>query len=119
MTIQVYIGREDLLAGGLAVAIVDHFNGTQGPGRIFRPGELGGSWEDFDPIDVFDPVAPSFKLPMEAGRALLDALAHHYQGHEDTRRLRADYDAERKRVDEQAKLIADVLRSVTGVSGQR
>jgi hypothetical protein len=31
--------------------------------------------------------------------ALLDALAAHYGGTSDLRRLRADYDAERRRVD--------------------
>jgi hypothetical protein len=111
VSIQVYIGREDFLDGGLAVAIVNHFEGTQGPGLIFRPGEHGG-WEEFNPQDALDPVAPSFKLPFDAGRALLDALAHHYQGHEDTRRLRADYDAALRRSDEKDKLIADVLRAV-------
>lgn len=42
---------------------------------------------------------PSLRLPEDIARALLDALVAHYGGHSDMRRLRADYDQERKRVD--------------------
>jgi hypothetical protein len=39
-------------------------------------------------------------LDDDAARALLSALLRHYDGGEDTRTLRRDYDAERKRVDQ-------------------
>jgi hypothetical protein len=50
--------------------------------------------------------APNTEVPIEPlvldndeARALLTALLRHYDGGEDTRSLRRDYDAERKRVD--------------------
>jgi hypothetical protein len=64
-----------------------------------------------------DVPAPTFTLPADSGRALLDALTRHYNGAEDTRALRRDYDAERKRVDEQAKVIADVARALVAKGG--
>lgn len=39
-------------------------------------------------------------LTHDAARALLTSLLRHYDGGEDTRSLRRDYDAERKRVDQ-------------------
>jgi hypothetical protein len=118
VTLQVYIGREDFLTGTLSIAIVRHFEGTQGPGVILRPVSGGELWEDFDPGGT-EPIEPSFRLPGEAGRALLDALAEHYAGREDTRTLRRDYDAALRRGDEKDKLIADVLRAVTSAGGGR
>jgi hypothetical protein len=50
-----------------------------------------------------DAVAPEngfLPLPVDAARALYEALAQHFGGNaSDTRQLRGDYDAERKRVD--------------------
>lgn len=57
-------------------------------------------------------LEPTVVLPFDSGRALLQALIEHYQGAEDTRALRRDYDNERKRVDEQAKVIADIARAL-------
>lgn len=42
---------------------------------------------------------PSFSLREDIARALLESLNRHFQGGEDTRSLRRDYDDERKRVD--------------------
>jgi hypothetical protein len=36
----------------------------------------------------------------------------HYQGAEDTRALRQDYNAERKRVDELTKVLSDVTKTL-------
>lgn len=47
------------------------------------------------PVDT----GPTLRLPGELGRVLLDALATHYGGASDLRTLRADYLAERARVD--------------------
>lgn len=57
-------------------------------------------------------LQPTMILPWDTGRALLEALVRHYNGAEDTRALRRDYDAERKRVDEQSKVIADIARTL-------
>lgn len=61
-------------------------------------------------------IEPTFVLPFDSGRALLEALVRHYNGAEDTRALRRDYDAERKRVDEQNKIIGDIARMLAGRS---
>lgn len=46
------------------------------------------------------PEGAFLSLQMDSARALYEALAHHFGGNAtDTRQLRADYDAERKRVD--------------------
>lgn len=59
-----------------------------------------------------DDARPTLSLPHDSGRALLQALVEHYQGAEDTRALRRDYDAERKRVDEHAATIKDIARTL-------
>lgn len=53
---------------------------------------------------------PSLRIPTDAARALYDALAQHFGGTSNSKQLRADYDAERARVD---KLTAAVLTIVT------
>lgn len=53
------------------------------------------------------------RLSDEFARSLLTALMAHYHGGEDTRSLRRDYDAERKRVD---KMIDALINSPGGTS---
>jgi hypothetical protein len=92
----------------LNVVIADH----QDEGRILvmHLDENGGvRWDEHE--RATEPK-PTLTLPMDTGRALLDALTRHYQGVEDTRQLRHDYERERSRVDDQAKLIADLARSL-------
>ncbi len=55
---------------------------------------------------------PTVQLPHEAGRVLLDELIRYFHGSEDTRALRRDYDAERKRVDDQARVIASIAQTL-------
>ena len=71
--------------------------------------------QEWKEIDQLESVRPTFLLPYDTGRALLDALTRHYHGADDTRALRRDYDAERARVDKQSALIGDVLRTLAGV----
>lgn len=47
------------------------------------------------------------RIPVDAARALYDALAQHFGGTSNSRQLRADYDAERARVD---KLINNLIK---------
>ena len=61
-------------------------------------------------------VAPTLTMDDEAARALLDALTRHYQGAEDTRALRRDYDAERKRVDDLTGHLAAIARTLAEVT---
>lgn len=115
MTLQVYL-REDMMGRGLSVTFTDNYENGPGP-VILRLSDVGAIWESVDADDLTTPLEPTFRLPAEAGRALLDALTRHYNGAEDTRSLRRDYDAERKRVDEQAKVLADVARTLAGKVG--
>lgn len=72
-------------------------------------------WDEVGPpgAAIHDSILePTFVLPFDSGRALLEELTRHYNGAEDTRQLRKDYDAERKRVDEQGKIIADIARTL-------
>jgi hypothetical protein len=68
------------------------------------------TWEALEEPAV--EVEPSFTLPEDTGRGLLEALVRHYQGAEDTRALRQDYNAERKRVDELTKVLSDVTKTL-------
>jgi hypothetical protein len=56
-------------------------------------------------------LEPTFVLPFDSGRVLLEALTRHYQGAEDTRQLRKDYDAERKRSDGLINALVDIARA--------
>ena len=115
MTMTVYL-HEDMMGAGLSVTFVERPGNGLDP-LIMRFSEQGVSWESFDANDLVAQPEPTFRLPWDAGRALLDVLTRHYNGAEDTRALRRDYDAERKRVDEQAKVLADVARTLAGKVG--
>jgi len=116
MTIRAYI-RDNLMSQRLDIAIIDHLPETIGHrAMIFRDGRMVG-WDTIAPEDYTSTPEPTLSLPREAGRALLDALAAHFDGAEDTRQLRHDYERERARVDEQAKVLADVVRSLAGAAG--
>lgn len=67
------------------------------------------SWEVFDP-HVAGPE-PTLRIGMEEALALSEALAELQHGTAEHRALRADYDAERKRVD---RLIDTVSAVATG-----
>ncbi len=101
----------------LQVFIVDrHEDGYQ---RILHMEGDAYQWEELPHAHtaITEPVEPTVTLPWDTGRALLDALTRHYQGAEDTRALRRDYDAERKRVDEQSRVIADIARALAARGG--
>lgn len=118
MTIRAYVNDNLTMFGSLHVAIVDQDEN----GRVHRILRSSGSsfvapweWEEID-HNAGD-VTPTLRLPGEAGRALLDALVRHYDGGEDTRRLRADYDAALRRSDEKDAVITDVLKTLAGKVG--
>lgn len=107
--IKVYVSEPWSDLFGLKVFVIDRHEG--GPSRIFRPGGRGVmSWDGL-PEDSRE-VEPSFTLPEDTGRALLEALVRHYQGAEDTRMLRQDYNAERKRVDGLINALGDVVKQL-------
>lgn len=101
--IRAYV-HDNYLSAGFSVtfSIVDHppegsmdvrprILHLNGPAASFAV-----SWDELDPDGTAE---PTLRLDDYSARALLDALTRHYQGAEDTRALRRDYDAERKRVD--------------------
>jgi hypothetical protein len=68
-------------------------------------------WEDLDPLGDAE---PTLRLGQEEARALLDALTTHYGGVDDKRTLRADYLAERERVDKLAAVVAGIAQTLAG-----
>lgn len=67
-----------------------------------------GEWVEFDEHDT---VEPTMHLSMREVFALADAIAEIRSGTSEMRALRADYDAERKRVD---RLIDSISTVATG-----
>lgn len=100
---------EDWSRFGIAVLISQH---TEDGKRIatlhFNDGIA--SWDP--PPTGTAPIDPTLRLDHEEANALLVALTNHYQGVDDQRALRKDYDHERGRVD---KLIG----TVTAIAQQR
>jgi hypothetical protein len=114
MTIKVYL-QERFERQSLSVFVVNEHEGWR---RILQSGDGGGMrWDELPHVDSDigdEPAQPTFRFPYDIGRPLLEALVRHYNGAEDTRALRRDYDNERKRVDEQAKVIGDIARLLAG-----
>lgn len=105
MTIRVQIA-EDWSRFGVSVLISQRdSDGRRTATLNFEDGEL--RWQN--PPERGMGIEPTFRLDHEEANALLAALHNHYQGVDDQRALRKDYDDERGRVD---KLI-DV---VTGIA---
>lgn len=97
MTARVFVASSDPLRRNLNIGFV---NETSGGLWVLKP-SLGGQIATqslLDPSHEF-PEDSVLSISEEHGRALLQALVEHYQGAEDTRALRRDYDHERQRVD--------------------
>lgn len=105
--LRVYI-TDDMIGMGVRIFIVREatdraqITGPVNERSILRIGhdETGGRlhrWEDVSAEAAT--VEPTLRLGEDEARALLDGLVRHFQGAEDTRALRRDYDHERKRVD--------------------
>jgi hypothetical protein len=111
--IQVYIS-ESFYRDSLDIYIIRKTEGD--PRYILRVSDdrWGQGWEQLPEGAALadEQDKPTFCIPFEVGHALLEALVRHYQGAEDTRQLRKDYEAERKRVDHHAEVIADIARSL-------
>jgi hypothetical protein len=104
VSIRVHV-QENYAAGGLDVWVAEKGDGRR---TVLRP---DGAWTTAEPGTTL--TDPSLRVPEGAGRALLEALARHYEGGEDTRALRRDYDAERARVD---SLVGVLARTVERAS---
>jgi hypothetical protein len=103
---------DNLMAGGISIAM--RMKGAPSDAGSFvtyaRPTDTGfPRWETVDPRETLaHDQAPLLTLEDDMALALLDALQRHYQGSSDTRMLRADYDAERKRVDKLIGTLTDL-----------
>lgn len=111
--IQAYI-TEGPFGDSLRIYIIDRQE--YGARRLLRTVEDGTAmrWDELEPDNaavVDAEPAPTFQLPYDSGRALLESLMRYYNGAEDTRQLRKDYEAERKRVDMLANSLVDIARA--------
>lgn len=105
MTITAHVSNEGF-ADQLKVWIVDRSLYEQ---RVlhFASEPYSSRWDDVaEGVDV----EPTFFLSDNAARSLLESLTRHYNGAEDTRALRRDYDSERSRVDGLIKVIGEHLK---------
>lgn len=106
---------DDPACFGIRIALVNEPDeGAHGPREVLRiVGDENGvhhfSWRPVEPYEAFE---PTMQVPSEFGRALLDGLQRFYQGADDTRALRKDYDAERARVDKLIGALID-MRAVS------
>jgi hypothetical protein len=67
-------------------------------------------WEAIGPDNPA--IEPTMMLHDDEARALLESLTRHFQGAEDTRALRRDYDNERARVDGLTAALIDVAQTL-------
>lgn len=90
--------EDDWQRDGVRIALVTDHGGLDRTLYDFS-GVIGVRYQADDSAMVRNDDAP-LSLPNDAARALYEALADHFgHGGHDTRALRRDYDAERKRVD--------------------
>lgn len=105
---------------GTAVTIYEQpgeSEGYSGPRRVLRlgpghDGHVSARSVDWEEVPVGGMFEPTLILDEELLRPLCDALVNYFSGTEDTRALRRDYDAERKRVDALIGHLATVTRSL-------
>ncbi|SRR6266851_2200665 len=94
--IRVHISG-DFMIGGISVGIME--TGGNGPRVICRVNDQGVIMPNEVLAPGTGPAVPTFALPDDMARALLEELTRWYHAAEDTRALRKDYDDERRRVD--------------------
>lgn len=74
----------------------------------FNGDDMLRTWEE---IDYNQPMQPTLTLGHDEAHALVAALTNHYQGVDDQRALRKDYDHERGRVDKLLDAITRIAQS--------
>lgn len=102
---------QDWSADGIAVQIARRF--SRDAIMVMHVG--AGGWNTWDTSDPAILQEPSFRLPDDVGRALLDALTRHYQGASDTHTVREDMLHERKRVDDMLMIVSKIALAVSDV----
>jgi hypothetical protein len=109
MAVRAHI-RENMPLMGVEVLLFDK-SGDSGPALVWAPGSSERHLSRLDTVPDVEPL----HLRDDEARALLAALQQHYSGAEDTRALRRDYDAERKRVDLLIDKLANPVIATRGI----
>ena len=102
---------DDFMIDGLAVYITIRHSAVSRSIMRLHGDANAVSWDDVEPAAQTE---PTFKLPGEAARALLDALLRHYEGASDMRTVRSDLLHERGRVDKLIGTISQIAASTHG-----
>lgn len=92
MSAVAYIGQRDILRRTIDLYVGHEYEGC------YTSVAADGSRTTLNPEDQ-TPSEPTITLLEAEARALLSALLRHFEGGDDMRALRKDYDAERGRVD--------------------
>jgi len=113
--IRAYVDHA-VFGAALNVSLVWRGEQPGDPRRILRlhadgDGEQHRVWTSWEALDPDVVTAPTLTLGHDEAIALMGALHTHYQGVDDQRMLRKDYDAERGRVD---KMIGALIEIKTG-----
>jgi hypothetical protein len=103
---------------GVAIRIAQQYGEDCAPVQILHlkradDGTVSADWSGWTEHRPGEMVAPTLVLSDEIARPLLDALSRYYNGAEDSRALRRDYDGERKRVDTLIGHLAVVARALS------
>jgi len=118
--IRVFISYgHGFMPDAVQIAIVNEFPGdvANSPSRMIArfDGDIL-TWEQVDPMVV---TKPTLTLTDDMARALMEELTRHYHGADDSRALRRDYDAERKRVDDLTGHLAFALGALVSREAAR
>jgi hypothetical protein len=110
--IRAYV-TEDLLGMAVRISIVRQVEGDHllSMLRVLDDDSTRFRWQQIEDSGI--EMKPTLTLQRDEARAMLDGLTRLFQGAEDTRALRKDYDAERARVDALARALVDVTTNLT------
>lgn len=100
MTFRAYVAT-DIVGRGVAIDLVRHI----GEDLVDVAEPLTVAFRREVPTSADVVTSPMLRLPEEAARALLDALAAHFGGTSEVQTLRKDYIAERARVDKMLEFV--------------
>lgn len=115
MAIRAYIREHwGFSSGGGSIAVdivreIPHEDGVR-PRRWVLALGPNGATEGWSEITDYVEIKPTLILGPDESAALCIALNNHYQGVDDQRALRKDYDAERGRVDKLTDTVIDLAR---------
>ena len=111
--IRAYVA-DDMAGYGVRIAIVSQGDNDTTPREVLRiVGKEDGvhhfHWQLIEPGTH---VEPTLQLPGDMARAVLDGLSRHFQGTDDARALRRDYEHERGRSDKLTDALIGIARGL-------